>query len=153
MQPSIDELSVFRTAHPNTLLIGPEATANAVISQQQHYFRAPVVDWHPRDAAKPPTETGTLVIRDVDTLDLTQQEQFFGWLDRYAAGVQVISVTGRPLFPLIEAGAFLEKLYYRLNIICLSLSSQTHARGVHPAKPYVAAPSSTTRGWRCESVA
>ena len=83
--------------------------------------------------------TGTLVIREVDTLDRAQQEQFFAWLDRYAAGVQVISVTDRPLFPLVLADVFLEKLYYRLNVVCLPLSSHSDTPAAHPTYPFSAA--------------
>jgi transcriptional regulator of acetoin/glycerol metabolism len=31
----------------------------------------------------------------------------------------VLTTTPRPLFPLVESGAFLAKLYYRLNMLLL----------------------------------
>ena len=117
------------TARPNTLLIGSEAAADAVIAHRLPYLRAPIVNWHPRVAVEPGIVSGTLVVRDVDTLDRAQQEQFFAWLDRYAAGVQVISVTESPLYSAVLAGAFLEKLYYRLNVVCLPLSSPAPSVG------------------------
>jgi hypothetical protein len=79
------------------------------------------------------------VVRDVDTLDRAQQAQFFAWLDRCAAGVQVISVTEAPLYSMVLAGAFLEKLYYRLNVVCLPLSSQSDAPAVDQAFPFLTA--------------
>ena len=39
------------------------------------------------------------------------------WLDDAVGTVQVIATTSEPLFPLVERGAFLDVLYYRLNIL------------------------------------
>ena len=139
MNRTTNEWSMFETAHPNTLLIGSEAAVNAVITEHLPYFRAPIVDWHPRAAEEPTIAAGTLVVRDIDTLDRAQQHQFFAWLDRYAAGVQVISVTEAPLYSMVLAGAFLEKLYYRLNVVCLPLSSQSDAPAVGEAFPLLTA--------------
>jgi len=38
---------------------------------------------------------------------------------RVAGRVQVLSVTKVPVFPQVECGAFLDALYYRLNVIYL----------------------------------
>jgi transcriptional regulator of acetoin/glycerol metabolism len=35
--------------------------------------------------------------------------------------VQVISTTSRPLFSLVERGAFLRELYYKLNVVRIDL--------------------------------
>jgi sigma-54-interacting transcriptional regulator len=122
--PPLDDWSVFRGAHPHALLIGSEASADAAISQLLPFLRAPVVHWHPAavaDAALP--ATGTLVIWEVDTLDRMQQEQLLMWLDSLAADVQVISVGERAVFPLVVREQFLDTLYYRLNIVCLTLEN------------------------------
>jgi hypothetical protein len=131
---------MFKAAHPNALLIGSEEAADAAIAEYLPFLRAPLGDWRPREVAEPGISAGTLVIRDVDTLDRSQQEQLFDWLDHYAGRLQVVSVTETSLFPLVAAGAFLEKLYYRLNVVCLPLSSQPDTRGIRPTTPFVAAP-------------
>jgi len=136
---AIDEWSILKTERPNTLLIGSDADTNAVLSQHLPYLRAPIVDWRPRTAGAPTVAAGTLVVRNVETLDRLQQEQLFAWLDRYAAGVQVISVTESPLFSLVLAGAFLEKLYYRLNVVCLPLSSHSDAPAAGQTLPFLTA--------------
>ena len=128
MNRAIDEWFIYRTAHPNTLLIGSQEAAAAAISQHLPDLRAPLAHWTPRSSSAPIASAGTLVIRDVDTLDRTQQDQLFDWLDRCAGNLQVISITESALFPLVEAGAFLEKLYYRLNVICLSLTAHGDTR-------------------------
>jgi len=67
----------------------------------------------------PVTKEGTLVLRDVAALTLAQQVQLFDWLSAGGATLQVISLTTLPLRDLVEDGAFLESLYYRLNVIRL----------------------------------
>jgi len=126
--PPIDEWSVFRGAHPNALLVGSEASAKAAISRLLPFLRPPVVHWHPRAVAEPTLPaSGTLVIWDVDTMGLMQQEQLLMWMDSLAADVQVISVGGSPVFPLVLREEFLDTLYYRLNIVCLTLASNRAA--------------------------
>jgi replication-associated recombination protein RarA len=79
--------------------------------------------------AEPPQTTGTLIIWEVDTLDRTQQELFLMWMDRQV-DLQVISVARDPVFPLVLEGAFLDTLYYRLNIVCLQLSDSRDVQSV-----------------------
>ena len=44
-------------------------------------------------------------------------------LDRAPRAVQVITITDRPLFDLVERGDLVSSLYYRLNTIYLTLGS------------------------------
>ncbi len=41
---------------------------------------------------------------------------------RTAADVQIVSTCGKPLFPLVERGEFLNRLYYQLNVVYLDLT-------------------------------
>ena len=41
---------------------------------------------------------------------------------RLTTDVQVVSTAKAPLFPLVERGAFLDRLYYQLNIVYLDLT-------------------------------
>jgi len=50
-----------------------------------------------------------------------EQAALSRWLD--ADGRQVVSATTHPLFPLIARGLFDEALYYRLNVMRLSIDS------------------------------
>ena len=36
--------------------------------------------------------------------------------------VQIVSITSQPIWPLVEAGRFLEGLFYRLNVVTLEAS-------------------------------
>jgi DNA-binding NtrC family response regulator len=67
--------------------------------------------------------TGTLVVWDVDTLDRMQQEQLLAWMQSHASDLQVISLGERPVFPLVLREEFSDRLYYRLNMVCLTLAN------------------------------
>jgi hypothetical protein len=129
--PPLDEWSIFQGAHPHVLLVGPGASAKAAIVRLLPYLRAPVVHWHPGAVAEPTQPAkGALVIWDVDTLDRIQQRLLLAWMDSHAADVQVISVGERPVFPLVLREKFLDTLYYRLNMVCLTLANNLGAADV-----------------------
>jgi len=100
------------------LIIGPAAAADAFIRAVTPQLRLPVRSFV--SAALPPhlPADGTLVLRDVDTLDGNQQQRLVRWLDEpLDAHPQVISLTAAPLYLLVQARMFLDKLYYRLNVV------------------------------------
>jgi transcriptional regulator of acetoin/glycerol metabolism len=55
--------------------------------------------------------------------DLVRQDQvrLLDWLGQDGRSIRVLASTPRPLFPDVEAGAFLDRLYYRLNTLHVSL--------------------------------
>lgn len=60
---------------------------------------------------------GTLLLKEVGNLTLSQQVQLYDWLTAVHGQIQVISLTSAPLQALVEEGEFLEGLLYRLNVI------------------------------------
>ena len=85
-------------------------------------LRGPISHWRPAVATDPPRVTkGALIIWGVSTLDLEQQRHLLAWMTATGANVQIVSVAERPLFPLVRRKAFLDDLYYRLNMLCVSL--------------------------------
>ena len=67
----------------------------------------------------PTIKRGTLVLERVDRLGASEQRALFDWVARHGA-VQCISLTRRPLYPLVASGRFLAELYYRLNAMYIS---------------------------------
>lgn len=65
----------------------------------------------------PTPARGTLLLKEVGQLTLSQQVQLYDWLTAVHGQVQVISLTSVPLQSLVEEGEFLEGLLYRLNVI------------------------------------
>ena len=67
----------------------------------------------------PPVKKGTLFLKDVSHLTLAQQLALNDWIDRGRGDLQIVSATDVRLWPLVDAGQFLECLFYRLNLITL----------------------------------
>lgn len=73
----------------------------------------------------PTPARGTLLLKDVAALTLSQQVVLYDWLTTARGQVQVISLATTPLQRLVEEGQFLEGLLYRLNIIRIDGGSGT----------------------------
>ena len=59
-----------------------------------------------------------------DIAALTEVQQMrYDWLSTRGKGVQVVSMTGSQMLPLVETGRFHESLFYRLNIISTVVGS------------------------------
>jgi len=115
-----DDWSILLAGHPNVLLIGSPMKLEAALTRLVPHLRAPLVHWHAQSRADPPrTSTGTLVLWDVDTLDRAGQQHLLSWMENHRGATQVVSIAQRSLFSLVTRDAFLDTLYYRLNVLCL----------------------------------
>jgi len=72
----------------------------------------------------PATSFLTLVIRDVEALSGEQQENLVALICRVAEDIQIVSTSKSPIFPLVERAAFLDRLYYQLNVVYLDLTDR-----------------------------
>ncbi|OFV93061.1 MAG: hypothetical protein A3G76_07960 [Acidobacteria bacterium RIFCSPLOWO2_12_FULL_65_11] len=116
------EWAILSTHHPNILVFAPGLPAEGVIQELTPVLRPPLRYWDVAAAMSwPVNAAGSLIVRDVAALDATEQRNLHLWLNqRPAERTQVLSVTPVPLFPLMERGAFLDALYYRLNVLHLT---------------------------------
>jgi sigma-54-interacting transcriptional regulator len=108
----------------NVLLVGSSSATNAMLVAIESHLRGPLRPYTPKTGvAVPQPLEGTLVLSEVARLDAKQQAQLLWWLDQFDERwqVQVVSTTSEPLFPLVETGAFLANLYYRLNVVRMDL--------------------------------
>jgi Sigma-54 interaction domain len=118
----LELLAVLATAHPHVLLLGPEAATTRVLALARPHVRPPIVVWTPLEMRDLPAQSrGTLVIPAVDAATATQQADLMAWLDERTGTVQVLSTSVVALLPRVHDKAFRERLYYRLNQICLDL--------------------------------
>lgn len=110
------------TRRHNAIFEGPEHATEGLLLLLQPYLRPPAI-W--KGALTPlelPTHRcGALVLRNVGALDRREQAALLRWLDTERK--QVISTTTHPLFPLIARGLFAEALYYRLNVMLMTIDS------------------------------
>jgi len=114
--------------HHCMLLEGPEEVTETVLSLLKPHLRTPVV-WTCSQSLRelPAASSGALVLRDVAALGRQEQTQLFRWLDDPHGPKQVVSTTADPLFPWVARGHFDEALYYRLNVIRLSVALKAMA--------------------------
>jgi hypothetical protein len=115
--------SLCTTRH-NVLLEGPDESTDGAVHFLAPYLRRPVV-WKPSEApfALPAGECGALVLQNVAALGRQEQSDLLRWLDGASERKQVVATTTQPLFPLVVRGLFDEALYYRLNVVLLSVDS------------------------------
>jgi len=125
---SVSEWHILRAAAPNLLITGvPDAVEQSLEALTPHLV--PSVSYWSLDASwPPPGDVRTLVIRDVQGLSLAEQQALSLWFDQGASmQTRVVSTATLPLFQHVEAGLFMEGLYYRLNVL-------TWATEVGPAR-------------------
>lgn len=119
----VEALSILRQRRPNILVVGD---ADTFLEQIRPHLVPPVACWTPNDAAtRPTTPFRTLIVRDVDDLRLSQDD----WLTDLSTDVQIISTTKAPLFPAVQRGAFPDGLYYRLNVVMLTVPTAAEHDG------------------------
>jgi hypothetical protein len=70
----------------------------------------------------PVARARTLILQDVGALTRADQHRLLDWLDRAAGRTQVVSTTPASLWPRVQAGAFIDRLYYRLNTVCMDVT-------------------------------
>ena len=118
----VEDWELACAARVNVWLRGPQHTTRAALTTLGPVLSEPVVTLR---AGAPlvlvPRSIATLIVEDVSALALDDQQRLLAWLDDVAEGTRVISVTSAPILPLLESGAFLGALYYRLNTVYVDL--------------------------------
>lgn len=120
-----DDFALLRAAHVNLLLVGPDEVTRDIVDVLSPGFRLPTIVEHPGNplALAPMAQAQTIVLHDVGAFGLHDQSRLLEWLDGAGGITQVISTTARPILPLVNAGAFLGALYYRLNSLYFDVTA------------------------------
>ena len=123
-QDTLTELRRIVDALPiNILIVG------AVTSEQRDEALFELRAAHGRDAhypqrtmpfTLPRNPTTIVVIEEVADLSPGHQQTLLWWLGRHREGM-VLSFAVNPVFPLVSRGVLSENLFYRLNMITLSV--------------------------------
>jgi hypothetical protein len=103
----------------NVVLMGRQADTRVLVKKLRPLLPAPVVTVRCGASSGVATSAprGTVVLEDVNRLGVAEQRRLLVWLGEKPPGPRVICTTSVPIVPLIETGAFLASLYYRLNTI------------------------------------
>jgi hypothetical protein len=103
---------------PNMLVVCSEADVRAVFERVRDLWAPPLsVCLLPGLLDLPASGRGTLFLHDIAALTPPQQITLYDWLSTGGREVQVVSTTSSQMLPLVQAGQFLEGLFYRLNTI------------------------------------
>jgi transcriptional regulator of acetoin/glycerol metabolism len=119
------DLHVMSMRRVNVLLMGTDAVIEDALSRLMPNLRGPIQTWTPADPLDlpSPAQSGTLILREVGALHRVDQYRLLKWLEMCGGRTQVVSTTTAPLIALVEAGAFHDTLYYRLNVVCVDVTT------------------------------
>ena len=111
------------TARPNTLLMGPAAATGRVIEALLPRLEPPVCRCDAACLSLPATAEGTLILDNVAALSGDAQQRLLDWLLEPGRSTQVVTTAGSAVFPHVTDGAFLDMLYYRLNVMSFTIGA------------------------------
>ena len=115
---------------PNLLVLCAGVRPANVIESLQDWCRPPSqVCRLPGTLQFPASDRGTLLIENLTSMTLTQQIALGDWLDGKSGEPQIVSVSAASVWAAVQAGEFLEGLYYRLNTVVLEATPQAALSG------------------------
>jgi len=105
------------------LVTGTDVSIRAFLGELEPLVAAPLtyIDCGSPLSLNGLANDGTVVLLHLDRCGLAAQRQLMEWLHLRPLGTQVIGTSSRALFPLTATGAFLDMLYYQLNIVYVEL--------------------------------
>jgi Sigma-54 interaction domain len=118
---SASDWSALLASDANAVVVGADPAIVRLWTAVWSTLRKPVCWVESGRLWLPPQLAGTLVLRNVNDLVRQDQVRLLDWLGQDGRSIRVLASTPRPLFPDVEAGAFLDRLYYRLNTLHVSL--------------------------------
>jgi hypothetical protein len=121
MDSCADAGLIIGRSRPNALIVGPAAAANVLLDTLRPSFKEPVGEFDCGQTPHVPNGASTVVVRQIHSLTFEGQRRLLQWTEAQAGQVQLITVSASPLFDLVRKGLFLERLYYRLNILTMFL--------------------------------
>jgi hypothetical protein len=113
------EWTAMRVTLANALLIASASMADQLVDQARSFLPAPIHECNCTKGLSLPADVHAVILRHVDALASEDQSVLLRWLVLHAGAVQLLSVCQQPLFPLVERAAFLEPLFYQLNVITI----------------------------------
>ena len=118
------DVNLARISKANLLVVGTERRVLSLVSSLADDAKSDVMI-RCRDGLfplPPSSQSGIVVLRDVDALKPEEQVGLLNWVDSARNRRQVVSTASAPLLPMVEARAFDAALYYRLNTVYIDLT-------------------------------
>lgn len=120
-----DDWNLVSTESNNVWFVGDSGTVADLVDALRPHLAEPVITRRSGDSLILPNvnEVGTLVLFDVEALGVGDQHRLNDWLDQIGPRPRIISASRGSVLPMLEAGTFLESLYYRLNTLCMDVGT------------------------------
>jgi hypothetical protein len=119
-----DEWHAIVASGASVLLEGPRNATQAAIELLTPHMAEPIVSMRGGGRCQMTTrEIGGVILEDVGELSAEDQEQLLGWLGASRRSTQIIATTTSPLFHHVLRGRFTAALYYRLNVIYVTVGT------------------------------
>jgi hypothetical protein len=133
--PLREDCRLARAARVNLMVIHGEGVLQDLPEWAMLDLEKPIATWcaGERLVLPPVAWARTMILQDVGALTYPDQRRLLDWLDRAAGRTQVVSTMPAPLLPRVQAGAFLDRLYYRLNTVCVDVTgylADVHGAGL-----------------------
>jgi len=115
---------VARITKANLILIGAEQLVSNLVFSLWSSFNGPIVVRRHEERLQLPaasTPVGTVVLHCVDTLTRDEQSALYDWLSATRGRTRIVSTVSTSLLPMIKSRTFSDRLYYRLNALCVDL--------------------------------
>ena len=119
------DLDLVRLTRTNLLVVGDDDVVARLITSLWPSLAPPIFIRQRGERLRlSPTSpaVATIIVHDVDTLTRHEQRALYDWIAGNGR-TQVVSTASKSLQPMLQAGAFHEGLYYRLNVVTLDLAS------------------------------
>jgi Sigma-54 interaction domain len=109
----------------NLLLIAPDGVVRFVLESLLLDLQEPIQRWRSGEALTLPSpdQCGTLVLHEAGSLTIEDQLRLLDWLELAEGRTQVVSSSSTPLLARVHAGSFIDTLYYRLNTVCVDVTT------------------------------
>jgi Sigma-54 interaction domain len=119
------DLHLLSSWRVNLMLMGSEGVIQDTLDKLTPRLAEPVRTWNRSDPLELPSppQSGTLILREVGALSAIDQWRLLKWLEQSVGRVQVVSTSSSRLLAMVDAGAFLETLYYRLNVVSVDVTT------------------------------
>ena len=104
---------------PHTMIVGPSRETASFLEALRGDLLEPVCTIDGARVEQIPDHARTIILHNVDALDLRGQLALMDRLEAYAGMLQVVSVAEQPPFVRVQRGLLMETLYRRLSLVYL----------------------------------
>ena len=129
-QAALGDLVAIGMTRVNVLLTGVDGVVRNILEAILMDLQTPIASWCPgeRLVLPPAARTGTMILHDVGAMSHEDQFRLLEWSEQAAGKTQIVSTATGPLMPLVRAGVFSDRLYYRLNTVFVDATATSSRR-------------------------